>query len=364
VSARHLILGATGLAGAALTLELLEGGENVCCLVRADDSLTAFTRLRDALEQLTRGRHAEEMDDALSRCVVVNQRADGAVDLTRIPQIGDVWDAMQLGGHADSSPESVLPATNEALALAADCGAERYHFFSAADAFADQKGTIRAAPSTGPIGETTPGRKARIAAEQTVLGRGDLKTRVLRTGMMLGPVSAEADRPAGAYALLQLLHRLRGNVIDKLGSFLVHRPITVISTATASVIFVPCDVAVRAALAPSRFDDAVVHLLGPTPLSVGDTLAVVCEVAGFRPIRCVSDRALMTSIDRTVDSDVRTQPFKRLGHPCLEPSDDRALADADVGREVLRASLLSYRRSLEGDEAEAREELDPSAATG
>lgn len=327
---RHLILGAHSLAGVALIAELIEQGCEVRYLVDGEQDGGARRWLRRAVEGLAPERPARQLDVGLARCRPVTTPYVASLE------VDHVWDVTQLGHYADE-PQAVCQATASTLALAARCEAQRLHFFSAAEAYADFDGLIEAttgdastsegtaadaaaaigtvaleAAPAGPAFATTPSRVARIEAERQVLASRLPWARVLRTAMLLDPCAGPVPQPSGPYALLQLLERLHANVTEQIGDLLTRRPISILSSETASIELMSARDAASLAVATAEVADPVVHLAGASS-ALGEVLGTLTARVGLRGIRCVQDPALLNSIDRTVDKDVRTRPFRRHG---------------------------------------------------
>ncbi len=239
----HVITGATGFVGGALTLELIRDPDAVVHLVvRGRDSGHAIRR---ACAFLSAAATAYGVPAAIERVHPLH----GDVSLP-LCGIGDLPDRVDLVWHCaatlhyEEHRAAEIAAVNHlgthnVIALAERLGAELNHVSTAYIAPRD-KGRLVEAPATGPgpSEAATPYHHAKARAEQDVVACG-LPWRILRPPFVVGHSATHAATHfAGFYAMARRLRNAR--LTDSS---------TMDVPEAAEINMMPVDVLVRAAVA-------------------------------------------------------------------------------------------------------------------
>ena len=215
----HVVTGATGFVGGALTLELLARTDDpILCLVRPHGDTPPEARLHETLRRAARAyaidsRIEREIDRRCHAVPAVLDRDDPARLAEAVARpIGQVWHCAASLRYRERERGQVertnVVGTHNLLAMADLLAADAFHYMSTAYVVGDRQQDLREAP-------VVDGRwnnvyeETKAAAENLVLAATGMRTTVLRPSVVVGHsvTQAVSGSLTGVYGLAMQLFR-------------------------------------------------------------------------------------------------------------------------------------------------------------
>lgn len=347
----HLVTGATGFLGGALTLELLASSDaDVVCVVRPREGEDVDARLRRKLADAARAYGREELLSAIDeRCRAVAgdvSQPDCGVDPGSLAgRIGTVWHvAASLNFEPDAREETLrhnVEGTAATLSLARALGAEELLYVSTAYVAGRTTGLIREEPVTDPDNANNAYEESKIRAEMLVGAERGLRTRILRPSIVIGHSETHATLShAGIYGALVDAHQYMQSGIEPM---LGGRPLYSPGRDDVHCNLIPVDVVARNAWAvhASGSDERIFHLVNGDAPTLREVTDAICDTAGMlRTVYVDSDEEL-TDVEKMLAGHPRAQ----FHHPYMRFDREFALdhTDAAIGPEASRFALPTER---------------------
>jgi nucleoside-diphosphate-sugar epimerase len=345
-AARHLVTGATGFVGGLLVLELLARSEDdIVCLVRARAGATAEERLRTAIAAAANAYgHRDLLNEAAARVhTVEGDLAALTTHPSAVGRVDTVWHVAASLNFLDRQRDETLrrntQATVELADLAVAAGAREFVFFSTAYVAGAATGRIFERPLGAEAPPNNPYEESKRHAEAHLLGRDDIRVRILRPSIVIGHSRNHAAlSDAGLYAMIKGLVDFKRRLADVVERTLGRRMLA-IGDGSAPLNLIPVDAVVRNALAIHRSDSParIFHLVNSRPPTVDEVTDVFAETIGYPRPRYVTSRDGMTDLEHRL-ADI---PRNSLFAPYLAVRRDFDLTNTDgvVGREASRFDL-------------------------
>lgn len=333
MSETHLVTGATGFIGAALTLELLRGGaREVVALVRPDQGEEAGARLRRALVHAAEIYEATELLGELGRCrAVPGDLTAAGCGVDAPPRVDQVWHCAASLLFEDRHIEAIravnVEGTRSVLALAERARAEVFNHVSTA---------YVSGRATGLLAEVVHGaetynhyERSKVDAEALVAASG-LPARVLRPGVVVGHSrTSRAASSFGLYGYLRNLVQFRGALERTQRGLLERTPLRIRVDPDADLNLIQVDVVAREAAAIGRRAGAtgIFHLTHRAPEKVGNSVRRSFEMLGLPAPIFVDTREGLSWIEEQFDRRITFYASYLVGDRRFS----RARADAALG---------------------------------
>jgi nucleoside-diphosphate-sugar epimerase len=336
----HLVTGATGFVGGAITLELLgQTDAEVVCIVRSTGGLAAAQdRLATSLIASARAFGRQDLSREIHRrCRAVPgdilQPICG-VAADAVGRVSEVWHCAASLKYEEENRSEILAhnvgGTEHVLSLARRINAPIFNYISTAYVAGSRSGRIL---ETLPSIETPTNNfyeKSKIMAELRVDAAEGHHTRILRPSIVIGDSQTLAATSfTGLYGFMSQLTKFKNRVARRLGGYLSHRALRIWADEHVPVNLIPVDVLARNAvrISRSRSSANIFHLTNDCPTPVGESMPILFSALGLRAPRFVSSCLEFTSLDEALD---RAIQFYRsyLSHAKIF---DRTNADAVLG---------------------------------
>ena len=292
----YLVTGGTGFLGRHLVERLLSRPDAEVFLVVRAQSLAkldaaaaawpATGRWEPIVGDLTQpmlGLSAEDRD-----------RLRGHVD--HIVHLAAVYD---MTADDESNQRANVGGTAEAVALAADLEAGRFHHVSSVAVAGDYRGVFTEAMFDEGQRLPSPYHATKFEAERLVRDQVDVPWRVYRPAIVVGHSrSGEMDKVDGPYYFFPVLARLTA-----LPAWLPLVGPDLGDTNVVPVDFVAA--AMDALMHKSDLDGRAFHLVSPEPQSLLDVVNAFTRAAGGPTVTLPIDRRLVTPATRLVEAATR-----------------------------------------------------------
>jgi len=305
----HILTGATGFIGSALTLELLmTTDDDVIGIVRPKDGQTPIERLRATLLPLIPGFGLpQELATAIMTRVSAvsgDLLLDGCgVDkaLLRKPN-AEFWHCaaslQYQDRHRGAIERTNIGGTRNVVQLATQLEVRRFNMISTAYVAGASTGTVMPVLADLSLVNNLYER-SKVVAEDLVRN-STLRYRIMRPGVVIGHSQTRHTTSAdGLYGFLRGLRKFRG-ILERTQSGLAERLVVRIKAEGSGPIdLVPVDHVASDAAALSRSDapQGCYHLTNDTPPLIKDALAACFSAAGLRQPLMVADTEGFTATD-------------------------------------------------------------------
>ncbi len=304
----HILTGATGFVGSALTLELLQNTDDLIIgVVRPKKGLTPIERLRGVLLPLIEGYGlpASLTETVMERVSAVpGDLAHERLGVGKLPITDDVhfWHCaaslQYQDRHRAAIDRSNITGTMNALELARSLGADHFNMVSTAYVAGSQSGRIEPVPGRLDLVNNLYER-SKVIAEDIVRSSG-LRYRIMRPGVVIGHSQTRHTTSSdGLYGFLRGLRKFRG-ILERTQPGLAERLVVrVRADAEGTIDFVPVDHVAADAVALHRANapQGHYHLTNPTPPLIADALRSSFAVAGLQQPLVVENRDGFTATD-------------------------------------------------------------------
>lgn len=306
----HVLTGATGFLGAALSLELLRStSAELVALVRARPPLDATTRFRAALADAARLYGAEDLLGQLERCHGVEAdllAPHCGISSTLEADVAQVWHcaaSLQYEDrHRDQIRATNVEGTRRVLELAEQLRADAFNYVSTAYVAGRASGVIREAIAS--TAEPNNHYERSKYDAELLVAASPLRARILRPSVVVGhSLTLGATNFSGYYGFLRQLVQFRG-MMDRMQRGLLERtPIRLRIDPDAHINLVGVDVVAReaVAIATRETSEGVFHLTHPEPVEVATAVRTAFELVGLREPIFVDRHDELTWLDERLD---------------------------------------------------------------
>lgn len=315
-----LVTGATGSVGIGLVLELLtRSSAEVVCLVRGLDDNAAQRRLHDSLVHAAGIYDCAQTVDAIkTRCRAVTGDVTtpgcGIGDLARVGEIDEIWHLAASLRYLDKHEASIravnVEGTRQTLALARRLGVDVFNHASTIGTAGVRSGVHFEAPVAADEQMNNAYERSKRDAEYLVSEAGIATARIMRLPIIIGhsrTFAMAASTLSGIYTLVTEMRRFRGEVEDRLGSYLEHYGVQVIADPAARNAALPVDRVAQAMVTLSlRAAESGFYTIGNLDSgNAGGLMAGIADALSICEPRYVQDRAMLTSIDQMFTDKLR-----------------------------------------------------------
>lgn len=303
----HLVTGATGFIGAALTLELLRTtSHRLIALVRPDQGEEAGARLRRALTHAAEIYEATDLLGELGRCQVVAGDLTAAGCGVEAPgRVAQVWHCAASLVFEDRYLASIravnVDGTRNALDLAARAGAEIFNYVSTAYVSGRARGLL--AEVVHGAETSNHYERSKVDAEALVAASG-VPARILRPSVVVGHSrTSRAASSFGLYGYLRNLVQFRGALERTQRGLLARTPLRLRVDPDAELNLISVDVVAReaAAIGARASATGIFHLTHRAPEAVGVSVARSFELLGLPAPIFVDTRDELSWIEQQLD---------------------------------------------------------------
>lgn len=319
---RHLITGATGFFGAALTLQLLsEQPDAELVLLVRDGDLEPRRRVLNVLHDAARAYAYPDdfVDHQLARVstVVGDLAVDPLPDTGRIERVWHSAASLRYQQHHRDEIYAVnVGGTLRALEMARAGGASMFHYISTAYVCGSASGTVNECPVPMSTRTNNAYEESKVAAEDVVQAAPDLATQILRPSVIVGhSKTGGALSDAGLYGFLRRLNHFAARAGTQ------HR-LTLRGDPSTPINLIPVDLAAQQAvhLGHCAPDAQFVHLANSEEPTVGEALEVVCKSVGLATPRFTDDESELSNVDRALDRAIEFYRSYISGHKHFQQS--------------------------------------------
>jgi nucleoside-diphosphate-sugar epimerase len=294
----HLVTGATGFVGGAITLELLSQTDaQLVCLVRSKEGgPTAQIRLQNSLSAAAHAYSRRELlPEIQRRCRAVpgdilQPRCGDAADA--VGTVSEVWHCAASLKYEDEHEAEIFQhnvvGTKHLLNLAARVKSPKFNYISTAYVAGSRSGWIlENLPATdSPTNNSY--EKSKIMAELAVAAFEGFHTRILRPSIVIGNSKTRAATSfTGLYGFIRELTTFKRRVARRLGGYLAHRSLRILADEQVPINLIPVDAVASNAVRISRSSTSarVFHLTNDAPPIVGESMRIVFKELGLRAPR-------------------------------------------------------------------------------
>ena len=318
MSRAHLITGATGFVGGAITLELLRRTESTLyCLTRprkSDENIQA--RLESSLFTAARAYGMDHlMTDIPRRCVAIAGdilKPRGSV--WQSLRVDEIWHAAASLKYEDEYRDEVwahnVDGTWNILDLAHTVQAEVFNHVSTAYVAGSRQGMILEEPAHADTPVNNCYEASKIEAEKQVTTT-DIYSRILRPSIVIGhSQTLAATSFTGFYGSIRNLANL-GRMATRYPELDPQRRSVMLRVAPDTPVnFVPIDSVASDAVALSLADTSapsgrVYHLTNDYQPQAGALIRLLFKLLRYREPLFVQHREQLTKLDRLLDDKLR-----------------------------------------------------------
>ncbi|MGK5630177.1 SDR family oxidoreductase [Streptomyces sp. URMC 123] len=362
----HLVTGATGFVGGAITLELLARTDHtVLALVRGRSPADARRRVREALASMAVGYGRADLLGAIGERVEAVpgdiSRPGCGVDAAALPAVDEVWHSAASLRYEEEHRAEIealnIGGTEQVLRLARAAGAASFTYISTAYVAGARAGTVLEEPVHDPALANNCYEESKIRAEALVTAAaGDFRVRVMRPTIVVGHrVTRHGVNWSGLYGFARQVLSFHRAAQQKVGTFLSHARVRLVADPTVRANLVPVDVVARNAvtIALSDSSETYFHLANSGCPTIKDVITVIMSLTGLREPLWVPDKDGFTMLDETLDkgmdfyrSYLRNDKTFDLSHTRAVCGEDSSYAPMD--RDEITAYVLRYLRGRSG----------------
>jgi len=316
---RVLVTGATGFLGSHLAHALVKEGHGVVALARSSESEPARDRLVKILGRVS--TDPAETAALLDKLEVVE--GDIAAPLAGLDtadyqdlcgSIDEVWhSAASLSFIEEHRPEIFrmnVDGTRNIVELTSHTPHRRLHHVSTAYVAGKRSGVVQETEIDVGQEFRNPYEESKCRAETMVWQEhqaGRVVATVYRPSVVIGESrTGRATHFHGVYAFIRGLWVVVDRIRKKTGAKIVHLPLRVRGTESATLNFVPIDYVTSAMRHVGSLESSIgrtFHMTNPNPTPNKQWLDAVCNQLGVRGIEMVGDESFeaepMTRLEST-----------------------------------------------------------------
>ncbi len=355
----HLVTGATGFVGGAITLEILKKTEdNVYCLVRGESIEECNTRLKESLHLSALAFDEDLVSEINNRCFAIK----GDLEELELPSeisegiigISYLWHSAASLKYAERDKAFIskvnIDGTRHICSLSNQLNVDHFHYISTAYVCGKKKGTIeeKAIELDNPTSNFY--EKSKIIAEHYLLDNCKAKLKIMRPSIVIGHSKTFAPTSfSGMYGFIIDTNIFRRKVEKELGFILEHRPVKIVSVPDDPINLIPIDYVASAAVAIGLSDTEkkFFHLTNDTPACVGDPMELIFDRLNLKKPMYVTTKNSFTEIDRRLDENLEFYSSYLSGIKYFSRENSKEISGVyqngyDSSREVLSQQIDWY----------------------
>jgi nucleoside-diphosphate-sugar epimerase len=330
----HLVTGATGFVGAAISLELLRAGYGVVAMVRPSDE-GEEVRFVSALRHAARVYGTELDLSAYERVYAVSGdllEHGGGVELRGLSKVRQIWhSAASLryeNRYQDEIHATNVRGTGHILDLAQRLGVETFNYVSTAYVAGRREGVILEEPAAA-LETNNHYEQSKIDAERLVSSTG-MRTRIFRPSIVVGhSQTLAATAFSGFYGFVRQLRQFRGIADRTQRGLLERRPLKIRLDPETCINLVAIDrvasETVRIGL--SDVGNGIFHLTHRAPPNVAEVVRTIFAELGLAEPEFVPERGELEWLDQRFDDRLKFYGSYLRGRKTF----DRTRTDAALG---------------------------------
>jgi nucleoside-diphosphate-sugar epimerase len=346
---KHLITGATGFLGSALSVELLASDPSceVVCLSRPKGNQSALARTMTAL-QTAAELYEYSVPDLPARVSVVQGDFDSLPELAQPADVA--WHTAASLKYLDRDRAEIEALNVTAVARMVDWlthhGIRRLNHISTAYVFGQREGECA---ETGDIYAYEPNNvyeETKRSGERIVRNSG-LQWRIMRPSIVVGhSLTYEGMSDSGAYGFLKNTLAFKNRVARTFGDLYSNASMHLLTTPDAHVDLIPIDRCVRAIVrAGGRVEPySVTHITNSGGPTIGDAILSIFDVCELAPPTFVSQEGLLSDIDSKFSEKIDFYaPYIRQEKHFLQADDEIAgISNVTIDRADLNQMFTRY----------------------
>jgi nucleoside-diphosphate-sugar epimerase len=299
---KHLITGATGFLGSALSVELLVSDPNceVVCLSRPKGNQSALARTMTALTTAA-DLYECSVPDLSARVSVVEGDFDSLPELA--PSVDTAWHTAASLKYLDRDRAEIEAVNVTAVERMVDWlthhGVRQLNHISTAYVFGQREGDCAETDDFYKYEPNNIYEETKRIGERLVRNSG-LQWRIMRPSIVVGhSITYEGMSDSGAYGFLKNTLSFKDRIARTFGDLYSNLSMHLLTTPNAHVDLIPIDRCVRAVVrAGERIDPyCVTHITNSGGPTIGDAILSVFNVCEMAPPTFVSQAGLLSDID-------------------------------------------------------------------
>jgi nucleoside-diphosphate-sugar epimerase len=346
---KHLITGATGFVGSALSVELLARDPNceVTCLSRPKGNQSGLARTMTALQTVA-DLYEYSVPDLSARVSVIEGDFDSLPEL--IPPVDVAWHTAASLKYLNRDRAEIEAVNVTAVSRMVDWltyhGIRELNHISTAYVSGQREGDCA---ETDDVYEYEPNNtyeETKRVGERLVRDSG-LRWRILRPSIVVGhSLTYEGMSDSGAYGFLKNTLTFKDRIARIFGDLYSNASMHLLTTPNAQVDLIPIDRCVRAAVyAGERADPySVTHITNASGPTIGDAIRSVFEVCEMAQPTFVSQTGQLSDIDSKFSEKIEFYaPYIRQEKHFLQADDEIAkISNVTIDRGDLDRMFTRY----------------------
>jgi nucleoside-diphosphate-sugar epimerase len=364
---KHLITGATGFLGSALSVELLGSDPNceVVCLSRPKGSQSALARTITALQSAA-DLYERSVPDLCARVSVVEGDFDGLPELT--PSVDAAWHTAASLKYLDRDRVEIEKVNVAAVTRVIDWltyhNVRQLNHISTAYVFGQREGDCAETDDIYAHDANNLYEKTKRIGERLVRNSG-LRWRIMRPSIVVGhSLTYEGMSDSGAYGFLKNTLAFKDRIAKVFGDLYSNASMHLLTTPNAQVDLIPIDRCVRAIVrAGERVDPyCVTHITNSAGPTIGDALLSVFEACEMAAPTFVNQAGMLSDIDSKFSEKIDFYaPYIRQEKHFLQADDEIAkISNVTIDRADLDRMFARYVSSRAGGARRAYTSASPS----
>jgi nucleoside-diphosphate-sugar epimerase len=327
---RHLITGATGFLGSALSVELLANDPNceVVCLSRPKGDQSALARTMTALATAA-DLYEYSVPDLPARVSVVEGDFDRLPTLA--PSVDVAWHTAASLKYLDRDRAEIEAVNVIAVKRMVDWltyhGIRQLNHISTAYVFGQREGDCAETDDVYAHEPNNTYEETKRIGERLVRDSG-LQWRIMRPSIVVGhSLTYEGMSDSGAYGFLKNTLSFKDRIARTFGDLYSNLSMHLLTTPHAHVDLIPIDRCVRAVVrAGYRADPySLTHITNSAGPTIGDAILSAFEVCEMAPPTFVSQPGLLSDIDSKFSEKIEFYvPYIRQEKHFLQADDEIA----------------------------------------
>ena len=350
----HLITGATGFVGGAITLELLSStNADLTVLVRADKNTDPRRRVHERLDSMAVGYDLHDVRAEIQKRirVVVGDITHEDITSDLIGPVDQLWHCAASLRYKEKDRDEIelhnVCGTKNVLALARMLDVPVFNYISTAYVAGSMTGEIFERPVESCELANNAYESSKIRSEWLVEQEREKRNiRILRPSIVIGHSrTLYAVNHSGIYGFARRLLRFREQSVESLGYFLEHTRLHLLAEPEIPLNLVPIDMVARNAVAISlsNSNEIYFHLANATPPTVGDAVVELMRLLRYRLPRWVDGSSDLTSVDYTLNAGVDFYgSYLRNGKNFLTEHTQAAIGELSVDFPMNSSSIREY----------------------